>query len=196
MRRFVELICVLAVALPLSGSPLHAQGVVRVLMRTELGEIELEIDSARAPVTATNFLRYVDAKQYDGGVFHRTVRMDNQPNNDVKIEVIQARGRRDEARVRHPAIALERTSVTGLKHLDGTLSMARAGPDTAVDEIFICIGDQPSLDFGGARNADGQGFAAFGKVTRGMEVVRAIQGREAQGQTLVQPVRIVEVRRM
>jgi peptidyl-prolyl cis-trans isomerase A (cyclophilin A) len=196
MRRFAEFCSIVGLALVMSAGPAGAQGIVRVLMRTELGEIELEVDSARAPITAANFLRYVDAKQYDGGVFHRTVKPDNQPNNDVKIEVIQARGRRDEGRVRHPAIPLERTSVTGLRHIDGALSMARAGPDTARDEFVICIGDQPSLDFGGARNADGQGFAAFGRVSRGMEVVRAIQAAAAEAQQLRPAIQIIEARRM
>jgi peptidyl-prolyl cis-trans isomerase A (cyclophilin A) len=87
-------------------------------------------------------------------------------------------------------VPLERTSVTGLRHLDGTLSMARDGPDTATSDFFICIGDQPSLDFGGKRNPDGQGFAAFGHVVGGMDVVRRIQAAPADGQSLTPPVRI------
>ena len=90
-------------------------------------------------------------------------------------------------------IRIERTRDTGLKHRDGTLSMARDGPDSAQDEFFICIGDQPELDFGGKRNPDGQGFAAFGQVTKGMEVVRRIQGSPAEGQTLTPPIRIVRM---
>jgi peptidyl-prolyl cis-trans isomerase A (cyclophilin A) len=174
-----------------------AQGIVHLIISTEKGDIEITVDSARAPITASNFLRYVAARHYDGGEFHRTVRLqpDNQPGNTVKIEVIQARGRRDEQRSRFAPIPLERTSVTGLRHGNGTLSMARGGPDTATAEFFICIGDQPSLDFGGARNADGQGFAAFGRVVAGMDVVRAIQGAAAQQQTLTPPVRILSVTR-
>ena len=75
-------------------------------------------------------------------------------------------------------------------HLDGTISMARDEPDTAQHDFFICIGDQPELDFGGARNPDGQGFAAFGKVSKGLDVVRAIQAMEADEQTLKKPIRI------
>jgi len=166
---------------------------VTVVIETSLGKIEAEIDTIHAPVTAANFLKYVDAGKYDGGRFHRTVKPDNQPNNDVKIEVIQA-GRGDGFQG-SPAIPLERTSVTGLFHRDGTISMARAGPDTATSDFFICIGDQPSLDFGGKRNPDGQGFAAFGRVVRGMDVVRRIQAAPAEGQSLTPPVRIVTIRR-
>jgi peptidyl-prolyl cis-trans isomerase A (cyclophilin A) len=168
---------------------------VQIVIETELGAIEIEIDRARAPVTAANFLHYVDGGLYDGGRFHRTVKLDNQPDNDVRIEVIQ--GGIDPARERdeRAPIVLERTSRTGLRHRDGTVSMARAEPDTATSDFFICIGDQPSLDFGGARNPDGQGFAAFGRVISGMGVVRRIQAAPAEGQTLTPPVAIKSVRR-
>src|SRR6266568_8057799 len=147
-----------------------AQGSVRVLVQTERGDIVLEIDATHAPNTAANFLRYVDAGHYDGGTFHRTVKMDNQPDSLVKIEVIQAGVNADRVKDGFPAIALERTSVTGLRHTDGAISMARGQPDSATSGWFICINDQPSLDFGGARNPDGQGFAAFGRVVQGMDV--------------------------
>ena len=88
------------------------------------------------------------------------------------------------------SIFLERTRDTGLKHLDGTLTMARDGPDTAQESFAICIGDQPDLDFGGRRNPDGQGFAAFGRVIRGMEVVRQIHALPAEGQQLTPPLKI------
>jgi peptidyl-prolyl cis-trans isomerase A (cyclophilin A) len=169
---------------------------VRVIIDTELGAIEAEIDVAKAPVTSANFLKYVEADLFDDGVFHRTVRPDNQPNDTVKIEVIQARANR-QRRAEFPApIPLERTSVTGLTHKDGTMSMARTTPDTGRSEFFICVGDQPSLDFGGARNRDGQGFAAFGRVVRGMDVVRRIQAAPAEGQSLRPPIRILRVRRL
>ncbi len=166
-----------------------------LLIQTSLGNIEIEVDSAHAPATVGNFLRYVDAGLYEGGQFHRTVRADNQPGNKIKIEVIQA-GRTTEAKGFAP-IALERTSITGLRHLDGTLSMARSGPDSATSDFFICIGDQPSLDFGGRRNPDGQGFAAFGRVTKGMETVRKIQSLSADDkQKLTPPVKIVKISRI
>jgi peptidyl-prolyl cis-trans isomerase A (cyclophilin A) len=108
----------------------------------------------------------------------------------VKIEVIQAQANQGRTNEFPAPIPLERTRDTGLRHLDGTLSMARDGPDSAQDHFFICVGDQPELDFGGRRNPDGQGFAAFGKVTRGMDVLRRIQGAPADGQLLKSPVRI------
>ena len=187
------------VGLLLGGSSsLAAQGVPapRVRVETSLGAIVMELYPEKAPGTVANFLRYVDAGHFDGGQFHRTVTPENQPNDSVRIEVIQgsvAAARTSEA---HPAIPLERTSVTGLRHLDGTLSMARGGPDSARSSFFICIGDQPSLDFGGHRNLDGQGFAAFGRVVEGMDVVRRIQRSPAQGQNLQPPIRITSVRRL
>jgi peptidyl-prolyl cis-trans isomerase A (cyclophilin A) len=171
------------------------KGNVRVLIESEQGVIEVEVDAARAPGTAANFLRYVDGGYYDGGLFHRTVTMENQPDNDVRIEVIQAGVNPSRVEERFAPIPLERTTATGLAHRDGAISMARSTPDSAVSDFFICIGDQPSLDFGGARNPDGQGFAAFGRVIRGMDVVRAIQAAPAEGQKLAPPIRIVSVRR-
>lgn len=180
-----------------TGGALHraeAQVLPRVIIETELGEVEVEVDSIRAPVTAANFLRYVDLGFYRFARFHRTVRADNQPENKVKIAVVQAG--LDTLRVQDfPPIPLERTKATGLAHKDGTISMARDGPDTATSDFFICIGDQPALDFGGKRNPDGQGFAAFGRVVLGIDVVRKIHQAPADGQQLEPAVRIVGVRR-
>jgi peptidyl-prolyl cis-trans isomerase A (cyclophilin A) len=182
-------------ALVLLLAVVKPQPAAHVVMQTDLGEIEVEIDSARAPVTAANFLKYVDAGLYDGGRFHRTVRPDNQREKPVKIAVIQGAANAGRKAEFFPAIPLERTNKTGLEHKDGVISMARDGPDTATDEFFICVGDQPELDFGGKRNPDGQGFAAFGRVVRGMDVVRRIQEAPAQGETLRPPISIQRVRR-
>jgi peptidyl-prolyl cis-trans isomerase A (cyclophilin A) len=188
------LLCALLLA-SLAGFAFAAPAQDRVILRTELGEIEVELDAARAPVTVANFLRYIDAGFYDGGSFYRTVTLQNQPQNRIKIEVIQG-GNPAREKEDFPAIALERTSKTGLKHVDGAISMARDSPDTATSEFFICVGPQPSLDFGGARNPDGQGFAAFGVVIRGMDVVRRIQLAPANGQSLMPPVRILSASRV
>lgn len=149
----------------------------RVRLDTEAGSIILELYADKAPGTVANFLRYVDEKRYDGGRFYRVVRLDNQANNPVKIEVIQG-GLQNDTTKAFPPIAQETTQKTGLKHLDGTLSLARGQPDSGASEFFICINDQPELDFGGKRNPDGQGFAAFGQVVIGMDVVRQIQRGE------------------
>lgn len=162
----------------------------RVLIQTEVGEIELELDAKRAPNTVKNFLRYVHEGFYSDGIFHRTVTLENQPTNKVKIEVIQASANPAKTNQVFPPISLERTRDTGLKHVDGAISMARFQPDSAQDNFFICIGDQPELNFGGKRNPDGQGFAAFGKVIQGMETVRKIQTASADGQKLTPPIRI------
>jgi peptidyl-prolyl cis-trans isomerase A (cyclophilin A) len=176
-------------------TPGEPQSSVHVVMQTDLGEIEIEVDTAHAPTTAANFLKYVDAGLYDGGLFHRTVRPDNQRDKPVKIAVIQGAANASRKSEFFSPVPLERTSKTSLAHKDGTISMARDGPDTATDEFFICVGDQPELDFGGKRNPDGQGFAAFGRVVRGMDVVRRIQEAPANGETLRPPVKIQRVRR-
>lgn len=174
--------------------PAAASPPVRVRLETALGGIEIEVDAARAPVTAANFLRYVERGDYDGGRFHRTVRDGNQPGKVVLIDVVQAGRGPVSPRPELPAIPLERTSVTGFRHVDGAVSMARDGPDSATSDFFICIGDQPELDFGGRRNPDGQGFAVFGRVVAGMDVVRLIHGAPADGQSLTPPVAIRKAR--
>jgi len=170
---------------------------VRVVISTELGEIEVEIEADRAPIASRNFLRYLDAQKYDGGRFYRTVTTlpDNQPQNPAKIEVIQGGMAAERENEAFAPVPLERTRDTGLRHLDGTISMARDEADTATHEFFICVGDQPSLDFAGPRNPDGQGFAAFGRVVRGMEVVRKIHRAPSEGQSLKPPIKILRVRR-
>jgi peptidyl-prolyl cis-trans isomerase A (cyclophilin A) len=169
----------------------------RVRVETSMGVIVLEVDGVRAPNTAANFLKYVDAGHYDGGSFHRTVTMQNQPDSPVKIEVIQAGVAPEKAKQGFGAIALERTSVTGLQHRNGTISMARSMPDSATSGWFICINDQPELDFGGKRNPDGQGFAAFGRVLEGMDVVRKIHvAPNENAQSLTPPIQILKATRV
>jgi peptidyl-prolyl cis-trans isomerase A (cyclophilin A) len=166
-------------------------GVLPVVeLKTNMGNILMEIDTLRAPVSGKNFLSLVKDGALDAAVFYRVVRPDNQPVNKVKIEVIQGGLFADSLMAKYPAIAHEPTSVTGIRHFDGVVSMARSEPGSASTEFFICIGDQPALDFGGNRNPDGQGFAAFGKVIKGMEVVRRIQQMRDTGQYLTDPVKI------
>ena len=172
-----------------------AQKATNCLIKTSLGDITIELYPGKAPITVANFLKYVDEHLYDSSSFFRAVRMDNQPNNAVKIEVIQG-GNVDSAK-QFPPIAIETTDKTGLHHLDGTVSMARGTPNSATCNFFICINDQPSLDFGGKRNPDGQGFAAFGKVTIGMDVVKKIQNLyPEQAQYFKPPVMIISISRL
>jgi peptidyl-prolyl cis-trans isomerase A (cyclophilin A) len=180
-------VTILFMALFFSG---FSQKLPRIMMKTSFGNITCEIDTVHAPVTAQNFLNHIKLKTYSDAVFYRVVRLDNQPNSKVKIEVIQGGLYADEKIDRQPPIPHETTKITGLKHLDGTISMARNEPGTASTEFFICVGDQPELDFGGSRNGDGQGFAAFGKVIKGMDVVHKIQQQKDTSQYLVEPVKI------
>ncbi len=169
----------------------------RVRLETPLGVIEVEVYPERAPVTAANFLHYADEGLFAEASFYRVVRLDNQPDDEVRIEVVQGGVRRLPPEQRVPPIAHETTAATGLRHRDGTLSMARSRPGTASSEFFICIGDQPELDFGGRRNPDGQGFAAFGRVVESMAVVRLIQALEPDGgQYLREPVPITRATRV
>ena len=173
---------------------LAAQKNEQCLIKTSMGNITVELYPAKAPVTVANFLKYVDAHLYDSSSFFRSVTLHNQPKDSIKIEVIQG-GNVDSAK-EFAAIPLETTQQTGLHHTNGTISMARGKPATATSSFFICINDQPSLDYGGKRNKDGQGFAAFGKVIDGMEVVRKIQQLyPEQGQYFKPAVLILSITR-
>ena len=188
-----------AILLLLAFPALYGQagtGKEKIIIRTELGEIQVRIDLVRAPVTSANFLRYIDAGLFDSTCFYRVVRPDNQPKDSVFIGVIQGGRYEDEETGGFPPIPHETTEATGIRHRDGVISMARWTPGTATSEFFICVGDQPDLDYGGRRNPDGQGFAAFGKVTKGMEVVRKIHSIQAPGQYLEKPVLILEIARV
>jgi peptidyl-prolyl cis-trans isomerase A (cyclophilin A) len=196
MLRFLSLALLLALSCGVAAGDGAKAKSVRVRIETEKGDIEVELDPTKAPSTVANFLKYVDDRFYDGGAFHRTVTPKNQPSNKVKIEVIQAGINAKKMKDEFKPIKLERTRDTKLAHTDGTISMARDEPDTATSDFFICIGDQPDLDFGGKRNPDGQGFAAFGKVVTGMDVVKTIQQAPTDGQALKPPVKIIRIVRV
>lgn len=175
----------------LVGNPLYSSKNPTVTIDSELGKIVIEIYLQKASITANNFLKYVKKGLYDNTVFHRTVRMDNQPLDKVKIEVIQALGaswKCNFAPIKH-----ETTKETLILHKDGVVSMARDAPGSARSSFFICINDQPELDFGGKRNPDGQGFAAFGKVIKGMDIVKKIQNSTAKDQTLFPLIKIKKI---
>ena len=141
-----------------------------------------------------NFLNYVDHQLYDGTNFFRVCTLANEQDRKIKIQVIQG-GEVPETK-QFKSIALETTNQTGLKHQDGTLSMARDLPNSATSSFFICIGNQPELDYAGKRNPDGLGFAAFGKVTHGMKIVRKIQSLKDKDQYLINPIMIYSIRRL
>jgi peptidyl-prolyl cis-trans isomerase A (cyclophilin A) len=169
---------------------------IQILFETEYGNITFELYPNHAPLTVANFLRYVDEDRFIGACFYRVVRLDNQPDNDIKIEVIQGGLKEDDHPHGLPPISHETTYATGLLHKHGSISMARNEPGSASSEFFICINDQPALDFGGKRNPDGQGFAAFGRVVEGMDIVAKIQSQPDEKQYLIKDILIKSIRRI
>ncbi len=179
--------------LALSFAFLSSNNVVHCKIETTKGTILLELYPEKAPITVTNFLKYVDEGLYTNGSFFRVTTQENEATRDIKIEVIQ--GGKGEGQDFDP-IEIETTEKTGILHENGTISMARSGPNTATNNFFICINAQPELDFAGKRNPDGFGFAAFGKVTQGMDIVKKIQSGENINQLLLEPVIIKSITRV
>jgi peptidyl-prolyl cis-trans isomerase A (cyclophilin A) len=161
-------------------------------IQTPKGNITVELYVDKAPITAGNFLKIVKEHVLDGGSFYRTVRSVND-KNPVRISVLQGGTQGKDNVPDIKPIAHETTKMTGIKHQHGVISMARTEPGSARTEFFVCIGEQPELDFGGRRNPDGQGFAAFGKVIEGMDLVMAIWQGPAAGQSIDPPVLIYKV---
>ncbi len=199
--------CLMAMLVTVSTIVVVRAENIRVVMETGAGNIELELYADAAPVTVGNFLKYVDGKYYDNGKFYRVVRMDNQVQNKIKIEVIQGGRGMETSQNPFAPIRHETTMETGILHKDGVISMARDKPGSATSEFFICINDQPTLDFGGKRHPDGQGFAAFGKVISGMNIIRKIQRAKTDqpvanmleftsGQMITDPVDIYHITRI
>jgi peptidyl-prolyl cis-trans isomerase A (cyclophilin A) len=173
---------------------------VRIALTTGLGVITLDLAADKAPITVANFLRYVDAKRLDGAAFYRAV----HAGSGTTTGLVQGGLRNDPAKV-FPPIAHESTTTTGLHHVDGTISMARYAPGSAQAEFFICVGDQLYLDADPTQPGDNLGFAAFGHVTAGMDVARAILAAPTsptegegvmKGQMLSPVIEIVTARRV
>jgi peptidyl-prolyl cis-trans isomerase A (cyclophilin A) len=182
------------------GPALPKADKVRVRLETEAGAIDLELDAKHAPVTTANFLQYVDEHRLDGTFFYRAARTPGAPGRGL----VQGGVRREYRRMLAP-IAHEPTDRTGLRHVDGTVSMARAGPGTAMGDFFITVGAMPELDAGPGHKGEGLGFAAFGRVVGGMDAVRRILAKPTipnagrgpmRGQMIAAPVRIVGVKRV
>ena len=197
LHRFAIILA--ALLLPASA---WAQATTNVVIKTELGDIVVALETERAPITAANFLRYADEKRFDGIVFYRAMRLDwgEQPNG-----LVQAGTQFDPKRIR-PPIAHEPTDVTGVKHVEGAISMARNEPGTANGDWSIMLAPQPGLDADPTSDDPDRraGYAAFGRVIEGMEVVRAIfeapldpdKGEGwMKGQMLAAPVKVISVRR-
>ena len=196
----ISLMVMAAFSLQAGGKRVQA---ISTVFETALGNIEIEVYPEQAPLSSASFLLAIDKDLFENnkGVFYRAVHNENDIGSP-KIEVIQA-GLIDQTS-NLPPIPIETTRQTGILHKDGVLSLARGGTTGSGTGFFICIGDQPSLDYGGKRNSDGKGFAAFGKVTKGMGVVRRIQRMETHeqspdnammGQMLIEPIGIVRAYR-
>jgi peptidyl-prolyl cis-trans isomerase A (cyclophilin A) len=208
-RRFVLATLPLLLALTAAAAPKKASApaplpdLVKVVLTTELGPIELELDAKRAPIATRNFVRYVDQKRFDGITFYRAMRLNwgTQPNG-----LIQA-GTRGDPKRDLPPIAHETSDQTGILHKAGAVSMARWAPGTAKGDFSILLADMPSLD-ADPKSTDAEaraGYTAFGRVTAGMDVVKKIfdapisptLGEGAmKGQMIAKPVRVLTARRV
>ncbi|MCZ4340111.1 peptidylprolyl isomerase [Sphingomonadaceae bacterium G21617-S1] len=181
------------------AAPAPKPATVLVRITTSEGPILLELEKERAPITTTNFLRYVDLKRYDGISFYRSVAVPNEPSQGF----VQA-GIREDARKILPPIAHESTTKTGLHHSDGAISMARNAPGTATCDFFIIVGDMTYMDANPTAPGDNLGYAVFGGVVEGMDVVKKILAAPRsptagvgvmKGQMLAAPVKILTARR-
>jgi peptidyl-prolyl cis-trans isomerase A (cyclophilin A) len=177
--------------------PLRLRAQPQVCVETALGELVIAVLSSRAPRTAENFLKYVDGRYLDGCSIYRIVTPDNQnPPPAVSTAVVQwGMGLKEFAAAPFLPVAHEPTSITGLTHCDGAVSLARFAPGTGASEFFFCIGDQPQLDYGGRRNTDGAGFAVFGQVVAGESVLAEIYARAESDHLLKRPIPIRKVSR-
>jgi len=163
---------------------------------TVYGSICVKLFVKEAPATCNNFLKYIYEHCYKDFHFYRTVTMSNQPMSNIKIEVIQGDLGFEKHPLKLPPILHETTNANGIKHMNGTISMARIEPGSASSEIFICINDQPELNYGGRRNIDGHGFAAFGKVIKGLNVVKVIYSFHEKDQFLNKKVKVNSIKRI
>lgn len=169
-----------------------------VAIETKYGDIVVELYPDKAPKTVAAFLNYIDSGIYNRSTFYRVLNRDNQPSDALKSELIQGGIWRTNAK---KAAALrgiphESTKQTGLQHLRGSLSMARLEPGTAGSEFFICLKKEPGLDYGGENIGDGQGYAVFGRVVKGMEIVEKIYRQREDDQYFDPPVFIFAIKRL
>lgn len=180
------------------AAPPTVPPTLAVVMHTALGDIQIALEVQRAPITSANFLKYVDQKKFDGITLYRAVKI----GDDGKYGLVQG-GLRGDRKKALPPIAHEAPSATGISHVDGTISMAREAPGSATGDFFIVVGDLVALD--GVPAKDDPGYAAFGRVTHGMDIVRSVlelpRAENAtepgmQGQILAAPVKVFNIRRV
>ena len=167
-----------------------------VRIETRLGDIELELYPDQAPQSVAAFLSYVDSGFYKNASFYRVLNADNQSMDAAKAELIQGGLYRSKIRPNLKGIPHETTDKTKILHKNGTVSLARLEPGSATTEFFICVGDQAGFDYGGENNPDKQGYAAFGKVVKGMDIVMKIYGRNESVQYFDPPIDIYNIKRL
>ncbi|MEP6927697.1 MAG: peptidylprolyl isomerase [Ginsengibacter sp.] len=169
-----------------------------IKIKTNFGDIIVELYPEKAPKTVSAFLSYVDSGYYKNSSFYRVLKEEDQPSNAFKSNLIQGGiwQSQNKKQLSLSGIPHETTKQTGLLHKDGAISLARNAPGTANTEFFIVIGDQPAYDYGGAANPDGQGFAAFGKVIKGMDVVKQIHHQPDNETNFTPPLAIINIVRM
>jgi peptidyl-prolyl cis-trans isomerase A (cyclophilin A) len=167
-------------------------------IKTNFGDIVVELYPEKAPKTVAAFLSYVDSGYYKNGSFYRVLKEEDQPSNAFKSQLIQGGIWQSQYKkqLSLPGIPHETTRQTGILHKNGAISLARTAPGTANTEFFICIGDQPAYDYGGSANSDGQGFAAFGKVIEGMDVVKQIHDQPDNQTNFTPPLAIKNIVRL
>ena len=198
-RLFITVLAAAATAAAMTHAQPAPAGPVRVTLDTADGPILVEVYPDKAPITAGNFLRYVDEKRFDGATFYRASKVPNAP----EYGLVQGGVQNDPKRVLKP-IAHEPTTKTGLSHVNGALSMGRTSPGTATSDFFICVGDMTYMDADPKQPGDNLGFAVFGKVVEGMDTVKKILAEPTsptagegvmKGEILAKPVKIVTARR-
>ncbi|MEO8765147.1 MAG: peptidylprolyl isomerase [Ginsengibacter sp.] len=197
MTKFFKIFLLAAACLHFSCShKKYNEPAIRI--KTNFGDIIVELYPKKAPKTVAAFLNYIDSGYYKNGSFYRVLKEEDQPSNAFKSNLIQGGiwQTRYKQQAGLPGIAHETTKETGVLHKDGAISLARNVPGSANTEFFIVIGDQPAYDYGGAANPDGQGFSAFGKVVEGMDVVKQIHAQPDNQASFTPPLAILDIVRL
>lgn len=197
MRKLFKYFLLITMCIYISCTPTkYKEPTVKI--ETNFGDIIVEVYPEKAPKTVAAFLSYVDSGYYKGGSFYRVLKEEDQPSNAFKSELIQGGIWQTNNKLQSSlkGIPHETTKETGILHENGTISLARTDPGTANSEFFICIGDQPAYNYGGAANPDGQGFAAFGKVINGMEYVKQIHSQPDNQTSFLPPIEIMNIVRL
>ena len=197
MYRIVQAFCLVLICFYISCTQTtYKEPTIKI--ETNFGNIVVELYPGKAPKTVASFLSYVDSGYYNNSSFYRVLKEEDQPSNAFKSELIQGGIWQSQYKkqLSLPGIPHETTKQTGVLHKDGAISLARTAPGTANTEFFIVIGDQPAYDYGGAANPDRQGFAAFGKVIKGMDVVKQIHEQPDNQTSFTPPLKIINIVRL